>query len=382
MTGIRSGASNPRGPGGAIPRGAGGAADADVADHGPTGPGTGPRPAGPRVADPGSRGPGRRPRRPARASRGRAGSPAGGPTRWGQRRGRVVEALWGYAFIAPVGLGLAVFYLWPVLQTAYLSFTEWGPFGGHTWTGAENYRRLVADPQVGQAVLNTLTYTVLGLLGIPLAVVFAALLDRDGLRGKAVYRTLFFLPVVTMPVAVGMVWRWLYHGDYGLINHALALVGIDGPNWIADPDTALYALVVVGIWSSLGYNLIIFLAGMQAIPREYYEAAALDGAGPVRQFFRITIPLLSPTAFFVSVISVIGSLQLFDLVYVMAASGNAARGNPAYPRLQTVVMLFYDRGFITNERGYAAAIAIMLLLIIVALTALQFRLQRRWVHYA
>ncbi|MFJ1648648.1 carbohydrate ABC transporter permease [Streptomyces sp. NPDC088258] len=297
------------------------------------------------------------------------------------RRDRVAEALWGYAFIAPVGLGLAVFYLWPVVQTGYFSLTEWGAFGGHTWTGLDNYRRLLSDPEVGTSLVNTLTYTVLGLLAIPLAIVFAALLNREGLRGVGVYRTLFFLPVVTMPVAVAMVWRWLYNGDYGLINHALSLFGVDGPNWIADPDTALYALVLVGIWSSVGYNLIIFLAGMQAIPREYYDAAAIDGAGPVRQFFRITLPLLSPTAFFVSVISVIGSLQLFDLVYVLAGSGQSARANPAFPRLQTVVQLFYDRAFVTNDRGYAAAIVMVLLAIIVALTALQFRLQKRWVHY-
>ncbi|GAA2503952.1 sugar ABC transporter permease [Winogradskya consettensis] len=297
------------------------------------------------------------------------------------QRHRVTEALWGYAFIAPTALGLAVFYLWPVLQTAYYSFTEWGAFGGHTWTGTDNYVRLIHDPEVGRALVNTFAYTFLGLLSIPLAIVFAALLNRK-MRGVGIYRTFFFLPVVTMPVAVAMVWRWLYNGDYGLINYVLSLVGIDGPNWIADPDTALYALVVIGVWTSVGYNLIIFLAGMQAIPADYYEAAELDGAGPLRQFLRITLPLLSPTAFFVSVVSVIGSLQLFDLVFIIAGSGNAARANPAYPRLETVVQLFYDRAFVTNDRGYGAAIVIMLLLIITVLTALQFRLQRKWVHYA
>jgi multiple sugar transport system permease protein len=309
-------------------------------------------------------------------------SPAGSSAGSRVRRERVVGALWGYAFIAPTGLGLAVFYLWPVLQTAYFSLTEWGAFGGHTWTGLDNYTRLLEDPEVGRSLVNTLAYTGLGLIAIPLAIVFAALLNRKGLRGVGAYRTLFFLPVVTMPVAVAMVWRWLYNGDYGLFNYLLSLVGIDGPNWVADPRTALYALVAVGIWSSLGYNLIIFLAGMQAIPKEYYEAASIDGAGPVKQFFRVTLPLLSPTAFFVSVVSVIGSLQLFDLVYVMSGSGPAARANPAFPRLETVVQLFYDRAFVTNEQGYAAAIVMMLLVVILVLTAVQFRLQRRWVHYA
>ncbi|MEC3992310.1 sugar ABC transporter permease [Actinacidiphila sp. DG2A-62] len=320
---------------------------------------------------------------PAAAARPRTGllrgRLPGRPRRW--RRERVAEALWGYAFIAPTGLGLAVFYLWPVIQTAYFSFTQWGAFGGHTWSGLDNYHRMVHDSEFGRALVNTLAYTGLGLLSIPLAIVFAALLNRPGLRGLGVYRTLFFLPVVTMPVAVGMVWRWLYNGDYGLVNYLLSLVGVDGPNWIADPRVALYALVAVGVWSSIGYNLVIFLAGMQAIPKEYYEAAEIDGAGPLRQFVSVTLPLLSPTAFFVSVISVIGSLQLFDLVYVMAGSGAAARSNPAFPRLETVVQLFYDRAFVTNDRGYAAAIVMVLLLIIIALTALQFRLQKRWVHY-
>jgi multiple sugar transport system permease protein len=291
------------------------------------------------------------------------------------------EAAWGYLMIAPTAIGLGIFYLWPVLQTAYFSFTEWGAFGGHEWIGLENYAALIEDDEVLRALGNTVLYTLLGLLGIPLAVIAAALLNRRGLRGVSVYRTLYFLPVVTMPVAVAMVWRWLYNGDYGLINQLLAGVGIDGPHWIADPAVALYALAIVSVWMVLGHNLVIFLAGMQAVPREYYEAAELDGAGGLAQFRRITLPLLSPSIFFVSVLSVIGSLQLFDLVYVMGGSGQTARGNPAYPRIQTVVALFYEKAFVTNDRGYAAAIVMALLLLIVALTAVQFRLQKRWVHY-
>jgi multiple sugar transport system permease protein len=306
------------------------------------------------------------------------------PPRRRPGRSRRAEALWGYALIAPTGLGLAVFYLWPVVQTAYLSFTRSGPFGGaDNWVGLDNYRQLLADDEVRQALLNTLTYTALGLVGVPLAVVFAALLSRPGLRGVAVYRTLFFLPVVTTPVAVAMIWRWLYNGDFGIINYLLSLVGVRGPHWIADEHTALYAMAVVGIWMSLGYNLVIFLAGIRGIPRHFYEAAAIDGAGPVAQFFRITVPLLSPSIFFVSVVSVIGSLQLFDLVYVLVGgAGQNARTNPAFPRTETIVYLFYDKAFQTNDKGYAAAIAMVLLLLIVVLTGLQFRLQRRWVHYA
>jgi len=297
----------------------------------------------------------------------------------GPRRG---EAMWGYLMIAPLALGLAVFYLWPVLQTAYLSFTHAGPFGGPSqWTGLDNYRKLVADTELRQALVNTLVYTALGLVGIPIAIVFAALMSQPRLRGVAVYRTLFFLPVVTTPVAVAMIWRWLYNGDFGLINYLLSLVGVHGPHWIADQRTALYALAVVGIWMSLGYNLVIFLAGMKGIPSDCYAAAELDGAGAVRRFRSITLPLLSPSIFFISVLSVIGSLQLFDLVYVLAGGGSA-RTNPAFARTETIVYYFYSKAFETNDKGYAAAVAMVLLVLIIGVTALQFRLQRRWVHYA
>jgi multiple sugar transport system permease protein len=298
------------------------------------------------------------------------------PSAAARRRPRRTEALWALLFLAPTAGGLGYFYLWPVLQTLYYSFTTWGPFGGHTWTGLDNYRAIVTDPDVLQALRNTLWYTVLGLLGIPVSLVLGVLLSRRGRKGTGLYRTLMFLPVVTMPAAVAIMWRWLYNGDFGLLNQLLGKAGITGTHWISDPDTALYALVAVGIWSTVGYNLVILMAGLQSIPRHYYEAASIDGAGPVRQFFSITIPLLSPTLFFVTVLSVIGSLQTFDLVYVMIG-----QTNPALPQTRTIVYLFYQNAFVENNRGYAAALAFLLLLLVAAVTAVQFRLQKRWVHY-
>jgi multiple sugar transport system permease protein len=291
--------------------------------------------------------------------------------------------VWAFVLITPVTLGLAVFYLWPVIQTAYFSLTKWGAFGGHTFSGLDNYRTLIHDPEVRHALRNTVEYAGLSLLGIPVAIVLAAMLNQRGLRGVGVYRTLFFLPVVTMPVAVAMIWRWLYNGDYGILNYLLSLVGIKGPHWAADPRTALYAVVVAGVWSSIGYNLIIFMAGLKGIPRELYEAAAVDGAGAIRQFRSITAPMLSPSIFFVSVLSVIGSLQLFDLMFIiMGGSASTIRTNPGFNSAETIVYLFYDKAFYTNDRGYAAAIVMLLLVVIAALTAIQFRLQKRWVHYA
>src|SRR5215212_1589572 len=291
-------------------------------------------------------------------------------------RFRRQNLLWALLFIGPTAVGLAVFYIWPALRTFYFSFTTWGAFGNYEWSGLANYQELLKDSEVRTAFVNTFWFTILGLLGIPISLVLAAMLSPRGRKGVSAYRTLMFLPVVTMPAAVAIIWRWLYSGDYGIINFLLAKIGIQGTYWLSNPQTALPAVAAVGIWSTIGYNMVILMAGLQAIPGFYYEAAALDGAGPVRQFLSVTIPLLSPTLFFVTVLSVIGSLQTFDLVYVMIG-----RTNPALPQTRTVVYLFYQKAFIENDRGYAAALAFVLLLVIIAVTGLQFRLQRRWVHY-
>ncbi|MGW0479261.1 carbohydrate ABC transporter permease [Nonomuraea sp. NPDC003214] len=286
------------------------------------------------------------------------------------------EWVWGYLLIAPMALGLGVFYLWPIAQTLYLSFTESGVFGGHTWVGTDNFTELLGDDQMRGALGNTLLYAVLVLAGVPVAIVVAALLNVPGLRGMSVYRTLYFLPVVTMPAAVGLTWRYLFNGDFGAINHFLGGLGIDGPYWVGDPDFAIYAIAIVGVWSSVGYNAVLFLAGLQGIPRQYYEAASMDGAGRLRQFFRITLPLLTPTTFFVLVITMINALQVFDLVYLMIDLNS-----PALNGSRTIVYLFFEKGFVQNQRGLAAAIAVVLLGLILVLTAIQFRLQKKWVHY-
>ncbi len=179
----------------------------------------------------------------------------------------------------PTFAGVLVFYLWPLLKTFYDSFTETGPFGGSTWVGAANYSQLIADSEVYRAILNTLVYTAIVLLGIPLAVLFASLLNRPGLRGAMVYRTLFFLPYVAMPTAISLVWRIIYNGEYGVLNQALGAIGIDGPRWLSTEWFALVAVALLGLWMSIGFNMIVLSAGLKGIPAELYEAAALDGAG-------------------------------------------------------------------------------------------------------
>jgi len=286
------------------------------------------------------------------------------------RRGSI-----GYAFIAPAIIGLLALYIIPLLTTIYLSFTETQPFGGSKFTGADNYERLVRDPQFWESLRNSATYTLIVLIGVPISIVIATCIHNVR-RGKTVYRVLFFLPVVTLPVAIGMVWRYIFNGEFGLLNQAVAAVGIDGPSWVADPNVAIYAVSIVGIWMSLGTSIIIIGAGLQGVSPELLEASSLDGAGPIRQFFSITLPLISPSVFFVSVLSVISSLQMFDLIYVMLS-----RGSQAETASQTIVYYFYEKTFLEFDRGYGAAIAIVFLLIIMLTTTIQFRIQRRTVFY-
>lgn len=293
-----------------------------------------------------------------------------------RRRAHQVSPWWAVLFIGPTAVGLGVFYLWPTVRTVIMSFTETGPFGGSEWVGLDNYVRLFQDPELVGALRNTAIYTLIALISIPIAIAIAALLNTAGLRGRSAYRTLYFIPVVTMPAAIALVWRMIYNGDYGVLNAVLRALGIPVTSWLTDPSTALVAISVVGIWSGLGTSIVIFLAGLQGIPETILEAADLDGAGPFRKFFSITIPLLSPSIFFVSVIGVIGALQVFDLIYMMLG-----QNNPALPGARTIVYLFYEAGFVDNAKGYAAAVVLLLLAIILVLTVVQFRMQKKWVHY-
>ncbi|WP_226920648.1 carbohydrate ABC transporter permease [Georgenia subflava] len=286
------------------------------------------------------------------------------------------HTLWGYLMIAPLGIGLVIFYLGPAVQTFVYSFSEWGAFGGQTFNGLENYRNLFGDAEFVRTMWNSVIYTAGVILSIPISIAIAAIVNRPGLRAAGLYQTLYFIPMVTMPVAVAIMWRWIYNGDYGILNSALALVGIDGPHWITDPDTVRFAMVIVGIWSVIGYNVVILSAGMKGIPAELYEAAELDGAGPFRRFRSVTLPLLSPTTFFLLVITTMRALQVFDLVFIMIG-----RINPALPQAKTVVFLFFEQAFQENDRGSGAAVAVLLFVVIMALTLVQFSLQKRMVHY-
>jgi len=306
----------------------------------------------------------------------RAGPRAAGRPAASRRGGSgvVSDGWWPVLFVAPLLIGVGLFYLWPIVQTFWFSFTTFGVFGGQTFAGLSNYVQLVGDPTFYTSLLNTLIYTAIVLLGVPLSVWLAALLNTPGLRFASFYRVLFFLPYIAMPTAVALVWRLMFNGDYGILNWFLSLVGIPGPYWVSTPGFAIVAVSIVGLWSSLGFSMIVLAAGLKAIPPELYEAAELDGASPSRRFRSVTVPLLTPTIFFVTVVTVISSFQMFDLLYAIMGPRN-----PAMPSSMSLVFYFFQAGFVDNQQGYAAAIAMAIFVLIGLVTLLQFRLQRRWV---
>lgn len=286
------------------------------------------------------------------------------------------EWKWGYIMIFPTFIGLMVLNIIPAMQTLVLSFEKSGAFGKSTWVGLANYKRLFQDPAVMQATLNTFKYAIWVVPVTAILSLIVAVLLNKKMKGVSVYRTIYFLPMVAAPAAIAMVWRWLYNSEYGIINYALSLIGVKGPNWIADPNVALISIAIIGIWSSVGYNMILLLAGLQEIPRDYYEAASIDGASPIRQFFKITIPLVSPTMFFVIVTSIMGAFQVFDLMFMIVQEGN-----PALEKTQSLVYLFYKHSFLINDKGYGSAIIMVLLAIIMLVTLIQVKLQKKWVNY-
>ena len=292
------------------------------------------------------------------------------------RRRRSRDGLWPVVFLAPLMIGVIVFYFWPILATFLNTFSSFDPFGGRSFAGLDNYRTLLSDSFIPRAVLNTAVYTAIVLLGIPIAIGIASLMSQKGLRFSRFYQVLFFLPAVSMPVAVALVWRMIFNKEFGVANWALSLIGIEGPYWVTAPWWALLAVSIVGLWASLPLAIIILSAGLQGIPSELYEAAQLDGASALRQFRSVTVPLLTPSIFFLSIITAINGFQLFDLLFAMMG-----QANPAMADTQSLVYLFYSEAFRQNDQGYASVIALLILLIIGVFTLLQFRMQRRWVHY-
>ena len=283
------------------------------------------------------------------------------------------EFLWGWLFILPTTIGLIVLNIIPIFQTIYQSFFKTGDFGkGNIFIGLQNYQKVFADKEIWQALINTFKYAIVEVpFSIVIALVLAVLLNRK-MKGRSIYRTIIFLPMVAAPAAVAMVWRWLFNSDYGLINNVFHV----HVNWVSNPKIAVFAVAIIGVWSIIGYNMVLFLSGLQEIPRDYYEAASIDGATGIKQFFHITIPLLSPTIFFVMVTRVIGAMQVFDLIFMVMD-----RNSPALYKTQSLVYLFYQNSFVQNNKGYGSTIVVLLLVVIMIMTVFQNIAQKKWVHY-
>lgn len=287
---------------------------------------------------------------------------------------RINPAFW---FVSPAILLIGLFFFLPVLASMMISFSDFdiyalGRLDRLRFIGLENYWRLLQDPLFWKALKNTFYFVA---VGAPLSVLTslgaALLVNHRLIRFQALFRTILFLPVVTTLVAVAVVWRYLYHPRYGVLNFFLSSIGLQPVDWLGDPDWAMPALILMAVWKNFGFNMVAFIAGLQSIPRRLYEAAEIDGASEFGQFWYITLPMLAPTVFFVTIITLIGYVQLFAEPYVMT------QGGPANSTL-SVALLMFDEGFRWWSLGYAATIAFILFLIILLGTLLQRRIIRGW----
>ena len=283
------------------------------------------------------------------------------------------ETIAGYLFLLPNLIGFLIFSLIPIAATFGLTLTDWNLIGTRTFVGLDNYLKLVNDKLFWQTARNTVAYTVGAVpAGVFIAFWLALLLNRK-MRGVVFFRTVFFLPHVTLTVAIAIVWAWIYHPELGLLNYLLGLIGIDGPRWLQSTTWAMPAIIIMSNWKGIGYAMLIFLAGLQAIPQELLEAATIDGASPFQRLRHIVVPLLAPTTFFILVTSFIGAMQAFDQFYVMT------QGGPAYSTT-TLVMYIFQNGFEWFQMGYAATVAVVLFACIFVITALQWRLAGSWAY--
>lgn len=281
-----------------------------------------------------------------------------------------------YFFLAPALIPIFVFFFVPALAAFMLSFTDFdiyslGNLEYARFVGLKNYRQLLDDPLFWKAMANTFYYVLVGgPLSIAASLGTALLLNSKLVRFRSFFQTVYFAPVVTTLVAVAVVWRFLYHPRFGLLNYTLSVFGIAPIDWLGDPVWAMPAIILMSIWKNFGYNMIIFVAGLQNIPTQLYEAARMDGANSWQQFKNITLPMLAPTTVFVSIIAMIGNFQLFTEPYVMT------QGGPVNSTL-SIVLLMYQQGFRWWNLGYSAAIAFVLFGVILLGSLIQSRLQKR-----
>jgi len=287
---------------------------------------------------------------------------------------RRAEGRWALLFLAPSLIGFLAFTAFPVLSALLLSLARWDLISAPEFVGLGNYIQAAKDPLFWRVLLNTVYYTVATVpLGIIVSLAFAVILNEP-IRGRLGLRAIYFMPVISSTVAVAMVWRWIYNPDFGMLNFLLSRLHLPTPGWLTSTTWAMPAIIMMSVWKDLGYGVVIFLAGLQAIPHHLYDAAAVDGASRWQQFWRITLPLLTPTTFFATVVYSINSFQVFGQVYMMT------QGGPNYAT-STMVYYVYQNAFQFFKMGYASALAWILFAFIFVFTLIQVRYQRTWVHY-
>lgn len=296
--------------------------------------------------------------------------------RKGLNRMKLHEIGAAYTFILPMLAGLMIFSIIPFVQNILYSFRKMGTFGDGTFIGLQNYQNLLKDETFWLALKNTGFYAV---VGVPLVVVFsiflASLLNKN-IRGRTVYRTLLYIPAITIPAAIGILWRWILNYQYGIFNYILEKLGFHKVSWLGDVKYVRWAIILVVVWSMVSYYTIIMLAALQGIDRSYYEAARLDGATNRQLFFKITLPMLTPMIFFAIIMVTIGILQIFDFIYLMVD-----RDTLSYTYSMSLVTYFYECAFNKSSmRGYGAAISVVLALIIMVITIIQMIGKKYWVN--
>jgi len=285
------------------------------------------------------------------------------------------EVVFGFLFLIPLGVLTILFKIYPIFYSFYLSLTKWnGLAPTPTWVGLDNYAALLQDATVYHALLNTAYYSVgIIVVGLPLALFLAALLNQR-IRGRTFFRTVYFAPNIASTVAVSMVWLWLLNTRSGLINYLLSLAHVPAQDWLLNPRLAMPSVIAMTIWKDLGYDMVLFLAGLQGIPKEFYDAAKIDGAGTWGCFRHVTLPLLMPTTFLVLVLTTIGSFQVFTQVFVMTQGGPMGATD-------VIVYHIYSAAFENFQLGYGAALSYVLFVILFVLTLLQRRVAGRDIYY-
>ena len=278
-------------------------------------------------------------------------------------------------FVAPNFILLGVFVFWPILYSLVLSFFKWNMIAPKkTFIGLQNYQSLFSDPVFWQVTRNTMVLA-LATVVIKLTISLVLALEMNtNIRGKSLYRAIIFSPTFTTSVAVAMVWSWIFDPHFGLLKVFISPLGLRAPDWLWETEFSLPAVIIVLIWSGIGYDMVLFLAGLKNIPREIYDAALVDGVSPWQKFIYITFPLLSPTTFFLTITSFIGALKAFDIIAIMTDGGPLNSSN-------VFVYYLYQNAFQWFKTGFASALALILFVLIMAITLVQNRLSRRWVHY-